>query len=282
MTPALRAVCCAAFLLLLSGCGGSDTPKPGAPGIPPAPVDVLYNHGIDALNAQRYQTAADQFDLGGAELSLFGPGRRTRSSCRATPVSATELHRRDRRARPLHPACTRPAATSPTPTTCARFAITSRSPTSARPEGHAGRHGGAAGSGEPLPRQRLCARRAAEDRPRARPSCRQGNGRSAAGTRTSTCTPPRSAASSAWWTTSRPPTTSPRRCTGWPRSTCGSACVDAGQADRRRARLQLPRQSPGTPTAMTTSYDNKLVQGLPPPTGSGHGLLRAAPSDWLF
>jgi len=61
MTPALRAVCCAAFLLLLSGCGGSDTPKPGAPGIPPAPVDVLYNHGIDALNAQRYQTAADQF-----------------------------------------------------------------------------------------------------------------------------------------------------------------------------------------------------------------------------
>ncbi|MBW4089832.1 MAG: outer membrane protein assembly factor BamD [Proteobacteria bacterium] len=61
MTPALRAVCCAAFLLLLSGCGGSDTPKAGAPGIPPAPVDVLYNHGIDALNAQRYQTAGDQF-----------------------------------------------------------------------------------------------------------------------------------------------------------------------------------------------------------------------------
>ena len=61
MTPALRAACCASFLLLLVGCGGSDTPKPGAPPAPPQPVDVLYNHGIDALNAQRYETAADQF-----------------------------------------------------------------------------------------------------------------------------------------------------------------------------------------------------------------------------
>ena len=61
MTPAFRVVCCAALALSLAGCAGSDAPKPGAPGLPPAPVDVLYNHGIDALNGQRYQTAADQF-----------------------------------------------------------------------------------------------------------------------------------------------------------------------------------------------------------------------------
>ncbi|MGH7043717.1 MAG: outer membrane protein assembly factor BamD [Acetobacteraceae bacterium] len=61
MTPALRAACCAAVLLVLAGCGGSNTPKPGAPGLPSAPVDVMYNHGIDALNGQRYETAADQF-----------------------------------------------------------------------------------------------------------------------------------------------------------------------------------------------------------------------------
>ena len=52
----------ACTLLALAACG--STPKPvtaAAPGIPPAPVDELYNHGVEALNADRLQTAADQF-----------------------------------------------------------------------------------------------------------------------------------------------------------------------------------------------------------------------------
>jgi outer membrane protein assembly factor BamD len=44
-------------LMLLAGCGGSDK-KPDAPA---APVETLYNNGLDALNAQRYTTAEDQF-----------------------------------------------------------------------------------------------------------------------------------------------------------------------------------------------------------------------------
>ncbi|MDE2580172.1 MAG: outer membrane protein assembly factor BamD [Rhodospirillales bacterium] len=61
MNCAYRAACCVALMLLLAGCGGSsDASKPAA-GQPPAPVDVLYNHGIDALNAERYQSASDQF-----------------------------------------------------------------------------------------------------------------------------------------------------------------------------------------------------------------------------
>ena len=44
--------------LLLSGCGGSDKDKAG----PTPPVEVLYNNGLDALNANRYSDAADQFN----------------------------------------------------------------------------------------------------------------------------------------------------------------------------------------------------------------------------
>ncbi len=46
-------------LALLAGCGGSGDKKADAP---PAPVETLYNNGLDALNAQRYTTAEDQFD----------------------------------------------------------------------------------------------------------------------------------------------------------------------------------------------------------------------------
>jgi outer membrane protein assembly factor BamD len=47
---------------LLSGCGGeSDAEKAAAAG-PTPPVEVLYNNGLDALNAKRYPTATDQFN----------------------------------------------------------------------------------------------------------------------------------------------------------------------------------------------------------------------------
>ncbi len=46
-------------LALLAGCGGSSDKKADAP---PAPVETLYNNGLDALNAERYTSAEDQFD----------------------------------------------------------------------------------------------------------------------------------------------------------------------------------------------------------------------------
>jgi outer membrane protein assembly factor BamD len=48
-----------ALLPLLSGCGssGDDTAKAA----PAAPVEVLYNNGVDALNARRFASAGDQF-----------------------------------------------------------------------------------------------------------------------------------------------------------------------------------------------------------------------------
>ena len=47
-------------LALLAGCAGD---KPAAdPDAPAAPVGTIYNNGLDALNAQRYTTAEDQFD----------------------------------------------------------------------------------------------------------------------------------------------------------------------------------------------------------------------------
>jgi TolA-binding protein len=46
-----------AVLPLLSACGGSDDAKKPLTG----PVEELYNNGVDALNARRFSTAADQF-----------------------------------------------------------------------------------------------------------------------------------------------------------------------------------------------------------------------------
>jgi outer membrane protein assembly factor BamD len=61
--PALRrfGLTALALLPLLSGCGGSkDTAQEdSAPAV--APVDTLYNNGIDALNGGRYASASDQF-----------------------------------------------------------------------------------------------------------------------------------------------------------------------------------------------------------------------------
>ena len=51
-------------LPLLAGCGGGAKKDQDAnANAPPAPVEDLYNNGIDALNARRYQSATDQFNL---------------------------------------------------------------------------------------------------------------------------------------------------------------------------------------------------------------------------
>jgi outer membrane protein assembly factor BamD len=52
----------ALLLPLLASCGGSKQDS-SASTKPVAPVEDLYNNGVDALNAQRYQTATDQFNL---------------------------------------------------------------------------------------------------------------------------------------------------------------------------------------------------------------------------
>ena len=55
-------VCALILLPLLASCGGSSKDDAQASNAPPAPVEELYNNGIDALNSQRYATATDQFD----------------------------------------------------------------------------------------------------------------------------------------------------------------------------------------------------------------------------
>lgn len=61
MPPRPARVALAALLLLaLAGCASHKKPAVAA-GAAPLPVDELYNHGIEALNAERYQTASDQF-----------------------------------------------------------------------------------------------------------------------------------------------------------------------------------------------------------------------------
>ena len=65
MNPSLTPVRTLPLLLcllapLLSGCGGSsDSEKLAGP---PQPVEVLYNNGLDALNARRFSSANDQFN----------------------------------------------------------------------------------------------------------------------------------------------------------------------------------------------------------------------------
>ena len=50
------------LLPLLGGCGSKDEDSEASKG-PPAPVETLYNNGVDALNAKRYTSAIDQFNL---------------------------------------------------------------------------------------------------------------------------------------------------------------------------------------------------------------------------
>ena len=53
----------AVVALLLAGCGGKSKDENADVTAPPAPVEDLYNNGVDALNAQRYSSANDQFNL---------------------------------------------------------------------------------------------------------------------------------------------------------------------------------------------------------------------------
>jgi outer membrane protein assembly factor BamD len=48
------------LLPLLAGCGGSKDEEADT-SAPPAPVETLYNNGVDALNSARYTSATDQF-----------------------------------------------------------------------------------------------------------------------------------------------------------------------------------------------------------------------------
>ena len=51
-----------AALLALSACGSSKPEEAADTVTPVAPVEELYNNGLDALNARRYATASDQFN----------------------------------------------------------------------------------------------------------------------------------------------------------------------------------------------------------------------------
>lgn len=52
-----------AVLLALSACGSSKKDDTSDAIATVAPVEVLYNNGLDALNARRFATAGDQFNL---------------------------------------------------------------------------------------------------------------------------------------------------------------------------------------------------------------------------
>jgi outer membrane protein assembly factor BamD len=55
-----RALVLLLVLPLLAGCGGSKDDTDTSD-VPVAPVEQLYNNGVDALNAKRYSAASDQF-----------------------------------------------------------------------------------------------------------------------------------------------------------------------------------------------------------------------------
>ena len=59
----LRRLALGAVLLLpLLGACGSGKDTDAAANAPPAPVETMYNNGVDALRAQRYSAAIDQFN----------------------------------------------------------------------------------------------------------------------------------------------------------------------------------------------------------------------------
>jgi outer membrane protein assembly factor BamD len=57
------ALCLVALVPVLAGCGGSSKDEAANQNAPVAPVEDLYNNGVDALNASRFASATDQFNL---------------------------------------------------------------------------------------------------------------------------------------------------------------------------------------------------------------------------
>ena len=95
------AIALVAVLPLLAACGGggdkkADQPASDLSSNPTASVEALYNNGMDALNAKRYASAADQFTSIEAELPVFPLGGACTAHGGIHPVSAKSLHGRDR------------------------------------------------------------------------------------------------------------------------------------------------------------------------------------------
>ncbi len=225
MLRSSRLLLCLPLAAMLSGCEtlGSLNPWNGDkttladkqkadPGS--IPVETLYNNGVDALNAKRYRAAATQFDSVEQNYPYSSWAVNAQLMHGYSEYLQNHYTRRDRRAGPVHPAA--PDAPRRRLRLLSAGAVLLRADRRhpARPEGHAAGDERAAGRGQPLPRQRLCPRRPAEDRPVPRPPGRQGDGDRPLVREASTSTPPRSAASSGWSTTTRPPTTCRKRCTG--------------------------------------------------------------------
>ena len=57
------ALCLLALLPVLAGCGSSSKDEDANVNAPVAPVEDLYNNGVDAMNARRFASATDQFNL---------------------------------------------------------------------------------------------------------------------------------------------------------------------------------------------------------------------------
>ena len=161
--------------LLLAGCGGSKDEN----------ADANAPRGAGRGPVQQRRRCAERAALpvghrpvqpGRAELSVFDLGGERPAHAGLHAVSAEQLHRRDRHAGPLHPAASGTARRGLCLLPAGALLLRADRRHPARPARHPAGDGRAAGGGEPLPRQRLCPRRAAEDRPLPRPSGRQGDG----------------------------------------------------------------------------------------------------------
>ena len=91
------------LLPLLSGCGSSKNEDSNATA-PVAPVEDLYNNGIDALNARRYDSAVDQFNLVEQNYPYSSWAVNAQLMQGYTQYPAQQLYRRYRYAGSVHPA----------------------------------------------------------------------------------------------------------------------------------------------------------------------------------